>query len=121
MAAPGLGDPVSLSIGVSCSQKRRQVAGPDPSCGWSDVGSVSPGSRPAEGARITITGTEPNRTEITFYPRSCGAGCETITHDWMAGTTELAIPVADGRYRGGANVPLLFIPTPVGYSHDGRL
>lgn len=73
----------------------------------------SPGSRPAEGAPITITGTQPNRTEITFYPRSCGAGCETIAHDWMAGTTELAVTVADGTYRGGtSNLAITWPPKP---------
>ena len=62
---------------------------------------LQPGGQPPPTGRATINGQQPDGSDIDITARSCGQGCETISHEWQPGTTELAITVGESDYAGG--------------------
>ena len=76
---------------------------------------LQPGGQPPTSGRPTITGRQPNGSDIDFTLRNCGAGCEVVQHDWRPGTTTLDVTVPEGEYAGGtAHITIEWPPGPDG-------
>ena len=78
---------------------------------------LQPGGQPPPVGRATINGQQPDGSDIDITARNCGQGCETISHEWLPGTTELAVTVGDSNYAGGtARISIQWPPGPDGTS-----
>lgn len=76
---------------------------------------LQPGGQPPPTGRATISGQQPDGSDIDITARNCGQGCETISHEWLPGTTELAVTVGESDYAGGtARVSIQWPPGPDG-------
>ena len=76
---------------------------------------LQPGGQPPPTGRATISGKQPDGSDIDITARNCGQGCETISHEWQPGTTELGVTVGESDYAGGtAHVSIEWSPGPDG-------
>ena len=76
---------------------------------------LQPGGQPPPTGRATINGRQPDGSDIDITARNCGQGCETISHEWQPGTTELAVAVRESDYAGGtAHISIQWPPGPDG-------
>ena len=84
---------------------------------------LAPGSQPPLASTVlTVSGVEPDGTEVGWQPRTCGAGCIEVDHEWRNGTTVVHVD-ASGSDEGNATSQLEVAWPPIDASAaaDGAL
>ena len=74
---------------------------------------IAPIGQPADGSRVDLEGTRPDRSTFSLFPRPCGPGCFTVTTRWKPGTTALAVQATAPHLAGGTRtVAIVWPPGP---------
>ena len=84
---------------------------------------LAPGSQPPLASTVlTVSAVEPDGTEVGWQPRTCGAGCIEVDHEWRNGTTVVHVD-ASGSDEGNATsqFEVAWPPIDASAAADGAL